>query len=85
VFDVSDPFYGSHARHTIETKELSERMTERIAALPDEELLRLASLSAQVMQLAGAHAGTQSGACVTLAAACNCELVIRRARVGMMS
>lgn len=83
MFEVSDPFYGSRERHTIETKELSERMTERIAELPDEELLRLASLSAQVMQLAGAHDGRESGACLTLAAACNFELVIRRARVGM--
>jgi hypothetical protein len=75
VFEVSDPFYGSRECHTIGTKELSE--------LADEELLRLASLSAQVMQLAGVHDGTQSGACLTLAAACNCELVIRRFRVGM--
>jgi hypothetical protein len=79
VFEVSDPFYGSCECHTIGTKELSERMSE----LADEELLRLASLSAQVMQLAGVHDGTQSGACVTLAAACNYELVIRRSRVGM--
>jgi hypothetical protein len=79
VFEVSDPFYGSRECHTIGTKELSERMSE----LPDEELLRLASLSAQIMQLAEAHDGTQSGACLTLAAACNCELVIRRFRVGM--
>jgi hypothetical protein len=83
VFEVSDPFYGSRECHTIGTKKLSERMSERISELPDEELLRLASLSAQVMQLAGAHAGTQSGACLTLAAACNCELVIRRSRVGV--
>ncbi len=83
MFDVSDPIYGPRERHTIETKELSERVTECIAELPDEELLRLASLSAQLIQLAGAHAGRESGACVTLAAACNCELVIRRARVGM--
>ena len=79
VFEVSDPFYGSRECHTIGTKELSERMSE----LPDEELLRLASLSAQLMQLAAAHDGTQSGTCLILAAACNCELVIRRFRVGM--
>jgi hypothetical protein len=83
VFDVSDPFYGPRERHTIETKELSERMSRRISALPDEELLRLASLSAQVMHLAGEEAGAKSGACLSLAAACNFELVIRRARVGM--
>jgi hypothetical protein len=65
------------------TKELSERISERISELPDEELLRLASLSVQVMQLAGVHASTQSGACLTLAAACNCELVIRRSRAGV--
>jgi hypothetical protein len=85
VFEVSDPFYGPRERHTIETKELSERMTERISELPDEELLRLASLSAQVMHLAGDDDSAKSGACLSLAAACNCELVIRRARVGMMS
>jgi hypothetical protein len=79
VFDVSDPFYGSRECNTVETKALAERMSE----LPDEELLRLASLSAQVMQLAVVHDGTQPGACLTLAAACNCELVIRRFRVGM--
>jgi hypothetical protein len=79
VFDVSDPFYGPRERHTIETKELSERMSRRISALPDEALLRLASLSAQVMHLAG----DEAGACLSLAAACNFELVIRRARVGM--
>jgi hypothetical protein len=79
VFEVSDPFYGSRECHTIGTKELSERMSE----LPDEELLRLANLSAQLMQLAAAHDGTQSGTCLILAAACNCELVIRRSRAGM--
>jgi hypothetical protein len=83
VFEVDDPFYGSRECHSIGPKELSECMSERIAELPDEELLRLASLSAQVMQLAGVHGGTQSGACLTLAVACNCELVIRRSRVGM--
>ena len=79
MFEFSDPFYGSRECNTVETKALSERMSE----LPDEELLRLASLSAQVMQLAAVHDGTQSGACLTLAAACNCELVIRRSRAGM--
>jgi hypothetical protein len=79
VFEVSDPFYGSRECNTVETKALSERMSE----LPDEELLRLASLSAQVMQLAAVDDGTESGACLTLAAACNCELVIRRSRAGM--
>ena len=79
VFDVSDPFYGSRECNTVETKALSERMSE----LPDEELLRLASLSAQVMQLAEVHDGTRPGACLTLAAACNCELIIRRSRAGM--
>ncbi len=83
MFEVSDPIYGPGECHTIGTKELSERMSERISELPDEELLRLASLSAQVMQLAGVHAGPQAGACLTLAAACNCELVIRRSRVGV--
>lgn len=78
--EVSDPFYGSRECNTVETKALTERMSE----LPDEELLRLASLSAQVMQLAAAvHDGTQPGACLTLAAACNYELVIRRSRAGM--
>ena len=80
MFDVSDPFYGSRECNTVETKALSERMSE----LPDEELLRLASLSVQVMQLAGVHEGTQPGACLTLAAACNYEpLLIRRSRAGM--
>jgi hypothetical protein len=74
VFEVSDSFFGSREYDTVETKALSERMSE----LPDEELLRLASLSAQVM-----HDGTQSGPCVTLAAVCNCELIIRRSRVKM--
>ena len=83
MFEVSDPFYGSRECHTIGTKELSECISERISELPDEELLRLASLSAQVMQLAGVYAGAQSGACLTLAAACNCELVIRRSRAGV--
>jgi hypothetical protein len=79
VFEVSDPFWGSHECNTVETKALSERMSE----LPDEELLRLASLSVQVMQLAGVRDGTQSGGCLTLAAICNCELIIRRSRAGM--
>lgn len=83
MFEVSDPFYGSRERHTIETKELSERMSECISELPDEELLRLASLSAQVMHLAGDDAGARACACLSLAAACNFELVIRRSRVGM--
>jgi hypothetical protein len=79
VSEVSDPFFGSRECNTVETKALSERMSE----LPDEELLRLASLSAQVMQLAAVHDGTQPGVCLTLAAACNYELVIRRSRAGM--
>ena len=80
--EVSDPFYGSYGSrecNTVETRALAERMSE----LPDEELLRLASLSAQVMQLAAVHDGTQPGACLTLAAACNYELIIRRSRAGM--
>ena len=79
MFEVSDSFFGSRECNTVETKALSERMSE----LPDEELLRLASLSAQVMQLTEVHDGTRPGACLTLAAACNCELVIRRSRAGM--
>ena len=85
MLEVSDPFYGPRERHTIETKELSERISERISELTDEELLRLASLSAQVMHLAGEDDSAKSDICLSLAAACNCELVIRRARVGMMS
>ena len=85
MFEVSDPIYGPGECHTIGTKELSERMSERISELPDEELLRLASLSAQAMELAGPGADTESDPYLSLAAACNHELIIRRARVGMSS
>jgi hypothetical protein len=55
---------------------------EHMATLPDEDLIRLASLSVQAMQLA---ADRESDHFLQLAAACNYELVIRRARVGMSS
>jgi hypothetical protein len=55
---------------------------KHMATMPDEDLIRLASLSVQAMQLV---ADTQSDHYLSLAAACNYELVIRRARVGMSS
>lgn len=55
---------------------------EHMATLPDEDLIRLASLSVQAMELL---TDTQSNPYLSLAAACNYELVIRRARVGMSS
>ena len=58
---------------------------ECMSMLPDEDLMRLASLSAQAIQLAGARAGIGSGHYLSLAAACNHELIIRRARVGVSS
>jgi hypothetical protein len=51
--------------------------------LPDEELIRLASLSVQAMELAGMVDESESVSYLSLAAACNCELIIRRARVGI--
>jgi hypothetical protein len=54
---------------------------ECMSKLPDEDLIRLASLSAQAMQLAGAGADPY----LSLSAACNHELIIRRARVGISS
>jgi hypothetical protein len=83
VFEVSDRFYGARRLSFTETTALPECMSERISELPDEELIRLASLSAQVMQLAGIAAGKNAGPYLSLAAACNCELVIRRSRLGM--
>jgi hypothetical protein len=83
VFEVSDRFYGTRQLSFIETAALPKCMSERISELPDEELIRLASLAAQIMQLAGIAAGRNSGPYLSLAAACNCELVIRRARLGM--
>ena len=58
---------------------------ECMSMLPDEDLIRLASLSAQAMQLAGTGADTESDPYLSLAAACNHELIIRRARVGIAS
>ena len=55
---------------------------KHMATLPDEDLIRLASLSVQAMQLT---ADTESDHYLSLAAACNYELVVRRARVGMSS
>ncbi len=54
-----------------------------VSLLRDEELIRLASLSVQAMELAGRIDEPESVSYLSLAAACNCELVIRRARVGM--
>jgi hypothetical protein len=54
-----------------------------VSVLPDEELIRLASLSVQAMELAGMVDESESVSYLSLAAACNCELIIRRARVGM--
>jgi hypothetical protein len=54
----------------------------RMAMLPDEDLIRLASLSVQAVELA---ADTDFNRYLSLAAACNYELVIRRARVGVSS
>jgi hypothetical protein len=79
VLDVSDCFSGSHHHSGIEQMALS-RWT---AVLPDEELVRLASLSVQAIHLAENTTEQQSDPYLSLAAACNCELVIRRARVGM--
>jgi hypothetical protein len=58
---------------------------ECMSLLPDEDLIRLANLSAQAIQLAGAGADIGSGHYLSLAAACNHELIIRRARVGVSS
>ena len=56
--------------------------SKHMATMPDEDLIRLASLSVQAMQLV---ADTESDHYLSLAAACNYELVIRRARVGISS
>jgi hypothetical protein len=56
--------------------------SKHMATMPDEDLIRLASLSVQAMQLV---ADTESDLYLSIAAACNYELVIRRARVGISS
>jgi hypothetical protein len=79
VLEKSECLLAWQRRSITEKTVLSERMSE----LPDEDLIRLASLSAQAMHLAGIVVGLESQTYLSLAAACNCELVIRRARVGM--
>ena len=81
MLESIDCFFSGHRCAGTETAGWSARM----AMLPDEDLIRLASLSAQAIQLAGAGADTESDPYLSLAAACNHELIIRRARVGMSS
>ena len=73
-----DCFLGARCCAGTETVGWSARM----ALLPDEDLIRLASLSVQAVELA---ADTDFDRYLSLAAACNYELVIRRARVGVSS
>ena len=79
MLESSDCIFSARYRSGIEGASWFECMS----TLPDEDLIRLASLSAQAMQLAGAD--TESDPYLSLAAACNHELIIRRARVGMSS
>ena len=77
--ELGECLFDSHGRSIVATTAL----TERVAELADEELIRLANLSAQAMQLAGGIAETEPDPYLCLVAACNYELVIRRARKGM--
>ncbi len=81
MLESSDCLLSAHHRSGIEGATWFECMSR----LPDEDLIRLASLSAQAMQLAGDGTDTESGHYLSLAAACNHELIIRRARVGIAS
>jgi hypothetical protein len=81
MLESSDCLFSARCRSGIEGAAWFDCMSQ----LPDEDLIRLASLSAQAMQLAGAGADTESDPYLSLAAACNHELIIRRARVGMSS
>ena len=83
MLESSDCIFSARYRSGIEGASWFECMS----TLPDEDLIRLASLSAQAMQLAegGGGADTESDPYLSLAAACNHELIIRRARVGMSS
>jgi hypothetical protein len=81
MLESSDCLFSARHRSGIE----GAKWFECMSTLPDEDLIRLASLSAQAMELAGPGADTESDPYLSLAAACNHELIIRRARVGMSS
>jgi hypothetical protein len=81
MLESSDCIFSARYRSGIE----GARWFECMSTLPDEDLIRLASLSAQAMQLAAPGADTESDPYLSLAAACNHELIIRRARVGICS
>jgi hypothetical protein len=81
MLNSSDCLFSARYRSGIEGAAWFECMSK----LPDEDLIRLASLSAQAMQLAGEGIDTEPDPYLSLAAACNHELILRRARVGMAS
>jgi hypothetical protein len=81
MFELSDCLFSARYRTGI----VGATWFECMSKLLDEDLIRLASLSAQAMQLAGAGADTESDPYLSLAAACNHELITRRARVGISS
>jgi hypothetical protein len=78
MLESIDCFFSARRFAGAESVGLSASM----AMLPDEDLIRLASLSVQAVELA---ADTDFNRYLSLAAACNYELVIRRARVGVSS
>jgi hypothetical protein len=78
MLESIDCFFSARRRSGPEPLAWSERM----AMMPDEDLIRLASLSVQAVELA---TDTDFNRYISLAAACNYELVIRRARVGIAS
>ena len=79
MLESIDCFFSARRRCT-ETETVG--WSTRMAMLPDEDLIRLASLSVQAVELA---AEMDFNRYLSLAAACNYELVIRRARVGVSS
>jgi hypothetical protein len=81
MLNSSDCLFSARHRSGIE----GARWFECMSTLPDEDLIRLASLSAQAMELAGPGADTESDPYLSIVAACNHELITRRARVGMAS